>query len=48
VFFGITPKQYENMSLNTVEIDRFMKEALWLFRYYRGGITSEYDAPLSR
>lgn len=36
VFFAITPRDYEDASLNQAEIQRFVREAMWRLRYYRG------------
>jgi hypothetical protein len=33
---GLTPDQYENLSLNMAEMLRFVKEAKWRLAYYRG------------
>ncbi len=36
VFFGVTPQDYEDMSLNQADILRFVEEAKWRLRYYTG------------
>ena len=36
VYYGITPKQYEILSRNMADILRWIREARWRLRYYRG------------
>lgn len=36
VIIGLTPEQYENLSLNTAEMLRYVREAKWRLMYYRG------------
>ncbi|KFH18444.1 hypothetical protein IB60_17210 [Brucella abortus LMN1] len=36
VFFGLTPDEYEDLALNQAELLRFITEAKWRLRYYRG------------
>lgn len=36
VFFGIRPRSYEDLAVNEAEVLRFVREALWRLRYYRG------------
>lgn len=38
VLMGLTPEQYENLSLNTAEMLRYVREAKWRLRYYRGEV----------
>lgn len=33
---ALTPQQYENLSLNMAELLRYVREAKWRLRYYRG------------
>lgn len=48
VFLGITPKAYEDTAKNTAEIDRFIKVARWLFKYYRGELPVDAVPPWTR
>lgn len=41
VFLAITPRDYETLSLNTAELMRFIREAMWRLRYYRGELPQE-------
>ncbi len=41
VFFGVTPRDYEDMSLNQAEVLRFVRESMWRLRYYRGELLSK-------
>lgn len=36
VFIALTPKQYENLSKNMADLERWVTEAAWRLRYYRG------------
>lgn len=36
VLFAITPEAYANLSRNQAEVLRFVSEAMWRLRYYRG------------
>lgn len=36
VYYGLTPGQYEILARNTAEMLRWVKEANWRLRYYRG------------
>lgn len=36
VIIGLTPDQYENLSMNTAEMLRWAREAGYQLRYYRG------------
>ena len=34
-YVSLTPKQYQNLSINMAEISRWVDQAAWLLRYYR-------------
>jgi hypothetical protein len=36
VYFALTPEQYERLALNMSRIKRWMEEAAWRLKYYRG------------
>ena len=36
VFFGLTPRAYEDLSLNQADTLRFIDEAMWRLNYYTG------------
>ena len=44
VFFALTPKDYENLSRNQADTLRWVTEAHWRLRYYRGEI-QEKEVP---
>lgn len=35
VYFALTPKEYEELSLNMADILRWVKEARWRLDYYK-------------
>ena len=45
VFFGVTPRDYEDLSLNQADVLRFITEAVWRLRYYRGELPSDAVPP---
>lgn len=45
VFFAITPRDYEDASLNQAEVLRFVREATWRLRYYRGELPANATPP---
>lgn len=40
-FIGLTPGQYEILSLNEAELRRWIEEAMWLLDYYNGRDVAE-------
>lgn len=36
VYIALTPQNYENLSLINAEVLRWIEEAFWLLKYYRG------------
>lgn len=38
VYFGVTPQDYEKLSLTMAEIRRWVETAYWQLRYYRGEV----------
>ena len=45
VFFGLTPRDYESLSLNTADTLRWVREAMWRLRYYRGELPANTTPP---
>lgn len=43
VFFGLTPEDYEDLSMNTADLLRWIEEALWRLQYYRGEETPRHE-----
>ncbi len=43
VYFGVTPRDYEKLSENQADVLRFIKEAMWRLRYYRGDLRGPID-----
>ena len=37
-YFGLTADEYEDLALNQADILRWVREAAWRLRYYRGEI----------
>ncbi len=45
VYFGITPRDYEDLSLNQAEVLRFVREVMWRLRYYRNELPPDAAPP---
>ncbi|AKQ75792.1 hypothetical protein FDH82_gp02 [Roseobacter phage RDJL Phi 2] len=45
VFIGLTPEDYERLSLNQAELLRWITEARWRLRYYRGELPADATPP---
>lgn len=45
VFIGLTPEDYERLSLNQAELLRWITEAKWRLRYYRGELPADATPP---
>ncbi len=43
VFFGVTPRDYEDLALNQADVLRFVEEAMWRLRYYRGELPADEE-----
>lgn len=48
VFIGLTPEDYERLSLNQAELLRWITEARWRLRYYRGELPASATPPGSQ
>lgn len=45
VLIGLSPEDYERLSLNQAELLRWITEARWRLRYYRGELPSTAMPP---
>ncbi len=48
VFFGLTPRAYEDLSFNMADVLRWVREAMWRLQYYRGDLSDQRLLSLQR
>ena len=48
VFIALAPTEYEQLSTNQAELLRWIIEAKWRLRYYRGEVMAEQIPPMDR